>query len=229
MQIRTILFLGALLSAAAAVHAGDADIKLTTNNGTTKFTIQDSGSVEVSSVTSDGDAYFNSITQTGAGGNLILNQSSLQSSATFYVSSGTVAQQLRVGDVLSVGNAGATSDNYIALPFIAAAAITAKQAVIMDNAGQINTNTVNSTNTIVGIAVTATSGAGQKVYVAVSGIVTNVTCQAALGAGAFACMGGTTAGRIGTCSSFTNAMLSIGRMVTACGAGGTGTLMVMPR
>jgi len=43
------------------VWAGDADIKLTTTDGSTKFTIQNSAAVEVSSVTSQGDAYFNSM------------------------------------------------------------------------------------------------------------------------------------------------------------------------
>lgn len=42
------------------VRAGDADIKLTTTNGSTKFTVQNSNGVEVSSITSLGDAYFNS-------------------------------------------------------------------------------------------------------------------------------------------------------------------------
>jgi hypothetical protein len=160
---------------------------------------------------------------------LILNRSALQTGATFYVSSGTINEQLIVGDVLIDGSVGASNDNFVAIPFTSAGAVATKQAVIMNNAGQITTNATNSTNTVVGISVSATSGGGQKIYVAVSGVVTNVTCQVAMSAGAFACNGGTTAGRVGACSSFTTAMLSLGRMVTACSAGGTGTIMVMPR
>jgi hypothetical protein len=183
----------------------------------------------VASVTSDGDAFFNTIKQSGTGGNLILSRSSLQAGATFYVSSGTINEQLMVGDILADGSVGAGSDNFIALPFTAAAAIATKQAVTLNTSGQVATNATNSTNTVVGITVSATSGGSQKIYVAVSGIVTSVTCQAALGAGAFVCNGGTTAGRVGTCSSLTNANIVLGRMITACTAGGTGTMLVAPK
>lgn len=44
-----------------ALWAGDADVKLSSSDGSTKFTIQNSGSVEVSSVTSQGDATFHSL------------------------------------------------------------------------------------------------------------------------------------------------------------------------
>jgi len=55
--------LGALLCGLAGrpAWAGDADIKLTTTNGSTKFTLQNSNGVEVSSVTSLGDAFYNSV------------------------------------------------------------------------------------------------------------------------------------------------------------------------
>jgi len=96
-----------LLCGKVPTLAGDLDVKLTTNDGSTKFIIQDSASVEVSSVNSDGHAYFKSLTQTGSsGGNVILKQNTLQSGATFYVSSGTVKTALyadiaRVGGVIN--------------------------------------------------------------------------------------------------------------------------------
>lgn len=78
--------------------AGDVDFKLTTNNGSTNLSIVDSSSVEVASVTSDGDAYFRSVTVTN-GGSFILNSNTLQSGATIYVSSANVAGQLSVTSV----------------------------------------------------------------------------------------------------------------------------------
>ena len=87
-----------LLVLSNLLYASDVDVKLNSNNGSTKFSVFDSASVEVASVTSDGDAYFNSITVVN-GGNIILKRSTLQAGATFYVSSGTVAGQLRVNTI----------------------------------------------------------------------------------------------------------------------------------
>src|SRR5688572_4680865 len=55
-----LLLFGLIGLWAGPVLAGDADIKLTTTNGSTKFTVQNSNALEVSSVTSQGDAYFRS-------------------------------------------------------------------------------------------------------------------------------------------------------------------------
>jgi len=57
-----------LIFAIIPCHAGDVDVQLTTNDGSTKFTIQNSNGVEVSSVASNGDAYAKSVTALGGGG-----------------------------------------------------------------------------------------------------------------------------------------------------------------
>src|SRR5258708_24669099 len=69
--------------------AAEMNVRLTTNDGSTKMSIQNSGAAEVAYVDSLGNASFNQITQTGSGGSFIVNQNILQSGATFYVSSGT--------------------------------------------------------------------------------------------------------------------------------------------
>src|SRR5258708_4931342 len=69
--------------------AADMSVQLTTNDGSTKMSIQNSGAAEVAFVDSQGNASFNRITQVGSGGSFIINQNMLQSGATFYVSSGT--------------------------------------------------------------------------------------------------------------------------------------------
>src|SRR5882672_4345170 len=66
------------------------NIQLTTSDGSTKMSIQNSGAAEVSSIDSQGNASFNRVTQTGSGGSFIVNQNSLQAGSTFFVSSGTV-------------------------------------------------------------------------------------------------------------------------------------------
>lgn len=63
MRFTHWVWFGALLMnvvSVRAVQAAEADLKLGTTDGSTKFTIQNSNSVEVSSVTSQGDAYFRS-------------------------------------------------------------------------------------------------------------------------------------------------------------------------
>jgi len=79
--------------------AADMSVQLTTSDGSTKFSIQNSGASEVASVDSQGNATFAKVTQTGGGGSFILNQNSLQAGATFYVSSGTVSGQFTAGSV----------------------------------------------------------------------------------------------------------------------------------
>src|SRR5262245_55565357 len=74
------------LSAGGAYAAGDVDVKLTTNDGTTKMTVTNSVGTEVGSVDSLGNATFNSLSVT-SGGAFIQNQNTLQAGATFYVSS----------------------------------------------------------------------------------------------------------------------------------------------
>jgi Rrf2 family protein len=206
--------------------AGDVDVKLTTNNGTTAFTVQDSGGVGVSTITSNGDATFNTITQVGIGGNVIVSTPALQAGATFYVSSGTVAERLYVGNVMSIGNPTAYSDNYLAFPMTSGAAITTKQAVVMNTAGQVVTTNVASSVTVVGITVTATSGSGQTIYVATAGIVTNVPCASTMATGVRACTS-TTLGDIGTCASGTNDAAGIGKMLTSCTAASAGTILLL--
>lgn len=88
------------LAIASILWAGDVDVRLTTNNGSTNFSVLDSGGVEVSSVNSDGAGYFSSITQvSGTGGNVILSRNTLQSGTTIYVASGTVTGGLMVDSI----------------------------------------------------------------------------------------------------------------------------------
>jgi len=54
--------LALLLVTASYCRAGDVDMQMTTTDGSTKVTFQNSSSVEVASVTSQGDAYFRTIT-----------------------------------------------------------------------------------------------------------------------------------------------------------------------
>lgn len=99
MKTKSSLIMASVFFAmCAAAFAGDVDFKLTTNNGSTTFNVLDSLNVAVATVTSDGDAVFNSVTVTNPGG-LILNTASLQSGSTFYVSSGTVSGQLSVDSI----------------------------------------------------------------------------------------------------------------------------------
>src|SRR5258706_143688 len=56
-----VLLTAIVLAASAVVHAGDVDVQLTTTDGSTKFTIQNSNAVEVASVTSQGNAYINGV------------------------------------------------------------------------------------------------------------------------------------------------------------------------
>jgi len=104
------------VASAGFCYAGDVDMKMTTTGGNSNVTFQDSNAVVQASVTSSGAAYFNSITQTGSGGNLILDQNTLQSGATFYVSSGTVntafnLPYITVGSMLFGGSGGLVSQN----------------------------------------------------------------------------------------------------------------------
>jgi len=56
---KKIIGLGLLwVGFAMTVHAADMDVRLTTTDGSTKMSIQNASSVEVSSVTSLGDGYF---------------------------------------------------------------------------------------------------------------------------------------------------------------------------
>src|SRR5207247_209992 len=64
---------------------------------------QNSNSVDVATVASNGAASFASVTQTGSGGNLILSTGTLQAGATFYVSSGTAAGPLYANTYARVG------------------------------------------------------------------------------------------------------------------------------
>lgn len=120
-RLKKMRFIALTLTMFAAfgtfVKAGDIDVKLTTTDGSTGFTIQDSANVAVATVTSNGDATFNSLTQAGSGGNLIRSTSNLQTGATFYVSSGTVSGSLvsdnfaRVGGVIDRNFTDVVSNN----------------------------------------------------------------------------------------------------------------------
>src|ERR1019366_4699844 len=59
----SLLLLASVLVATATLpcHAGDVDVQLTSTDGSTKFTFQNSSSVEIASVTSQGDAYFRTV------------------------------------------------------------------------------------------------------------------------------------------------------------------------
>src|SRR6266446_4544934 len=87
---RRFLLSAIMLLASHRCFAAEMNVQLTTNDGSTKMSIQNSGASEVASVDSQGNASFNRVTQTGSGGSFIVNQNTLQSGATFYVSSGTV-------------------------------------------------------------------------------------------------------------------------------------------
>ncbi len=221
------LLTGLLFSTHALLFAGDVDVKLTTADGSTKFSIQDSASAEVASVNSNGGAVFDTITQAGTGGNLIVSQNSLQSGATFYVSSGTIANQFYVGNVITVGNSGAYTDNYIAYPMRSGAALAAKQVVVISPVtGNVVTTNIASSVTVVGITVSATGGANETVWVATSGIVTNVPCAATMTPGTRACTS-TTQGDVGTCASATNDAAGIGKMMTSCTGASAGTVLLL--
>ncbi len=84
------------LTLPCVAFGADLTIRLSTTDGSTNMAIQDSGAVDVGNVDSDGNATFNSVRQTSTSGNLLRNQNTLQSGATFYVSSGTVAGQASV-------------------------------------------------------------------------------------------------------------------------------------
>jgi len=85
------LFIGAvLLLNFNRCFAAEMNVQLTTSDGSTKMSIQNSAASEVASIDSLGNASFNRITQSGPGGSFIINQSALQSGAMLYVSSGTV-------------------------------------------------------------------------------------------------------------------------------------------
>lgn len=81
----------------------DMDVKLTSTDGSTKLSIKNGASAEVASVDSLGNATFRSLSESGSTKNYILNQGSLQSGATFYVSSGTVAGGLMVDTYARTG------------------------------------------------------------------------------------------------------------------------------
>jgi len=77
-------FLGVIvLLAPQRCFAAEMNVQLTTSDGSTKMSIQNSGAAEVASIDSQGNASFNRVMQTGSGGSFILNQTSLQSGATF--------------------------------------------------------------------------------------------------------------------------------------------------
>lgn len=92
-----------LVGTGHVMWAADASIKLTTADGSTQFSIQNSAAAQVASVDSLGNATFAKVTQTGTGGNFILNQNTLQAGATFFVSSGTVNGPLTVGGAVTAG------------------------------------------------------------------------------------------------------------------------------
>lgn len=221
---RTALLAAALAIFAPWVRAGDVDVKLTTTDGSTVFAVQDSANVTVASVTSNGDGTFNSVTQSGPGGNVILSTGTLQTGAGFYVTSGTLVNQLYVGQTINVGGVGINSENYTAYPMNSNGAITAKQVVSLIGSG-VGTTTIASSASVVGIAVSATSGSNQVVWVAVSGIVSGVTCNAAASIGNRMCTAAS-AGRITSCAAKAGA--GVGKMVTNCTAGGTGSVFLRP-
>jgi hypothetical protein len=61
-----MLFMFGITISMAHSHAGDVDVKLTTSNGATKFTVQNAAAAEVASIASDGSANFNVLYTTSA-------------------------------------------------------------------------------------------------------------------------------------------------------------------
>lgn len=96
----TVVFLGSSLAWSADVVS-----KLNSSNGSTTMDIDDSAGATVATINSDGDANFNSVTLSGNAGNLLKNTSTLQTGATFYVSSGTVNGQASPSSVKFLGAA----------------------------------------------------------------------------------------------------------------------------
>ncbi|MFN0118452.1 MAG: hypothetical protein ACKVQC_09210 [Elusimicrobiota bacterium] len=85
-------------------------METSSSNGSTNIAVKDSSNVDVLTVNSDGGVVANSVTQVGtSGGNIIRNTLTLQSGATFYVSTGTVAGQVQVNSLKFVNGSSTTT------------------------------------------------------------------------------------------------------------------------
>src|SRR5882724_9082049 len=135
--------------------AAEMNIQLTTNDGSTKMSVQNSGAAEVASVDSQGNATFNRVTQTGNGGSFIAKQNTLQSGATFYVSSGTVINlnttnlKFADGTTLTTATGGGTITGVTAGYGISGGGIS----------GNVTVNLVSNTTSYIQASSTLQSGA----------------------------------------------------------------------
>jgi hypothetical protein len=77
----TLYLLLILVSFSAVCHANDVDIQLTTNDGSTKMSVNNSGANSIASIDSQGDAIFNKA--------VTISSNAVLSGATFY-SAGTI-------------------------------------------------------------------------------------------------------------------------------------------
>ncbi len=121
-------------------------------------------------------------------------------------------------------NTVAGGDSYIAYPFLSASSIGARKVVVKTPvANQVDTTSVVSSNTVVGITVTA-AGAGQTIFVAFQGIVKDVACVGTIAVSERVVTSGTLgavqgAGQTGSHSA------QVGRAMTSC-SGGLVTVLV---
>jgi hypothetical protein len=176
---------------------------------------------------------------TDAGQQVLLSTGTLQAGSTAYPqflyvgSTATVSKFLDVGSTVTFGGSvlmanAANGDNYIAYPFICSAAIAAKQIVIVSGSGTVSASTAaNALTTVIGIAVTATSGANQTVWVATSGIVTGVTAGAAVTFGQSVETSNAGAGQARSVAGGAVGA-NIGKVLTSAAAGATFTVALYP-
>jgi hypothetical protein len=109
-------------------------------------------------------------------------------------------------------------DNYIAYPFTAGGTISAKNVVVISGANSVDLTTTANNAAVLGIAVNDAT-AGQTVYVALSGVVTNVVANGAIAVGSTAhvCTA-SVAGRVQTCTNSNNALF--GKPLTGTSSAG---------
>jgi hypothetical protein len=142
MKIRKVSIAYIVFGAIHIGFAADMNIQLATNDGSTKLSLQNAAASEVASVDSQGNATFTKVTQSGSGGSFIVNQNTLQSGATFFVSSGTVTGTLSAG---TFSGSGAGLTNFPAAGLTGTIADSAIDASSVTKQG----NTFNGANQLV--------------------------------------------------------------------------------
>lgn len=126
---------------------------------------------------------------------------------------------LRVSTSVAFGGA-ANAEQYIAYPFTAGTAILNRDLVIIGAANSVSASVAGNSPAAAGIAVNG-AAAGETVWVAVNGIVSNVVASGAIAAGAGICNSGATAGRAQACPlNATGANGKIGLALNGAAAAG---------